>query len=250
MRASPAEAGEERRRVVLVGSAVVAAALFVGLFGALLAIPARAVRARVAPVRLRIVESTLRPAAVDPPPAPRPPEREPRRAVRRAPRLADPTPALPESPAAAAAEPTVTEPVPLVAGLTLSSTTAAGRGPRFGVGNTELGTPGARAADPAVAASPPTAAGTARVEARLLDGAAPEYSSEARREGIEGVVVLALKIDASGHVEEARVVRGLGHGLDEPALQAARETRWAPATLAGTAVSSTRRFTVRFTLRS
>lgn len=249
MRVLPAEPREDQRLVVLVASAAVAAAFFVALFVIAIGLPRRTVSVRAAPVRLRIVEVAPRPREVSPPPPPVPRERERHRAARRAPRPADPTPLNPEP---RPADPPAEAPVPLIAGLTLSSTTAAGRGPRFGVGNTQLGTPGARAGDPdaSSSSSAPLVVGAARVEARLLEGAAPDYSSEARREGVEGVVVLALTLDASGHVEQARVIRGLGYGLDEAALRAARETRWAAATLDGAPVRSFRRFTVRFTLRS
>lgn len=62
--------------------------------------------------------------------------------------------------------------------------------------------------------------------------------------------MLSITINAAGYVESASVVSGLGHGLDESALRAARETLWAPALLDGQPVRTTRRFNVRFTLQS
>jgi TonB family protein len=61
--------------------------------------------------------------------------------------------------------------------------------------------------------------------------------------------VLSITINPRGRVEDASVLRGLGAGLDESALTAARNTLWSPATIDGEPVRSTRRFNVRFTLQ-
>lgn len=57
----------------------------------------------------------------------------------------------------------------------------------------------------------------------------PAYTDEARRLGIEGEVVLRVLFAASGRVEVLSLVRGLGHGLDERAAEAARRIRFRPA---------------------
>lgn len=57
----------------------------------------------------------------------------------------------------------------------------------------------------------------------------PEYSDEARKAHYQGTVVLALEIDASGMPRKIRVIRGLGLGLDEKAIQAVERWRFRPA---------------------
>ena len=47
-----------------------------------------------------------------------------------------------------------------------------------------------------------------------------------------------MQFSASGEARVVRVVRGLGHGLDETALEAARGIHFRPATRDGEAVDS------------
>jgi TonB family protein len=75
----------------------------------------------------------------------------------------------------------------------------------------------------------------------------PEYTDEARRGRIEGIVTLDLEFTAAGDVRVLRVVRGLGHGLDEAAERAALRIRFTPAQSDGRAVDS--RATVHITFR-
>ena len=66
---------------------------------------------------------------------------------------------------------------------------------------------------------------------------APQYSSEARKSCYEGTVVLWLVIDTSGKPQNIKVVRALGKGLDEQAIQAVREWRFKPASKDGRPVA-------------
>jgi TonB family protein len=75
----------------------------------------------------------------------------------------------------------------------------------------------------------------------------PEYTDEARSARIEGTVSLELEFTAGGDVRVLRVVRGLGHGLDEAAQRAALRIRFRPAQSDGGAVDS--RATVHITFR-
>jgi TonB family protein len=90
---------------------------------------------------------------------------------------------------------------------------------------------------PAAAASL-SAPKEARVEIPLeiLSKPTPSYTDEARSLKIEGDVVLELNFSAAGEVQVLRVVRGLGHGLDEAATRAAEGMRFKPARNAGRAV--------------
>lgn len=57
----------------------------------------------------------------------------------------------------------------------------------------------------------------------------PVYTDEAKALKIEGEVLLQVVFTASGQVQVQKVVKGLGHGLDESATAAARAIRFNPA---------------------
>ena len=78
----------------------------------------------------------------------------------------------------------------------------------------------------------------------------PLYSDEARRRGIEGIVFLRAHIDANGRVDDARVTRGLGFGLDQNALVALRQWRFHAGTRDRTPVSMDVDVEIGFTLRN
>jgi TonB family protein len=61
----------------------------------------------------------------------------------------------------------------------------------------------------------------------------PTYTDEARALRVEGDVLLEVVFEASGSVRVLRVVRGLGHGLDESARRAAEQIQFSPAKRAG-----------------
>ena len=56
----------------------------------------------------------------------------------------------------------------------------------------------------------------------------PEYSDEARKARYQGIVVLTLVVDPSGRAREIHVARALGMGLDEKAIAAVKQWRFAP----------------------
>jgi TonB family protein len=64
----------------------------------------------------------------------------------------------------------------------------------------------------------------------------PLYTDEARKLNIEGDVLLDVVFPASGPVQVNRVIRGLGHGLDENAIRAAEQIQFKPAMSGGHAV--------------
>jgi len=57
----------------------------------------------------------------------------------------------------------------------------------------------------------------------------PEYSPEARQAKYQGTVVVSLVVTPDGTARGLRVVRSLGMGLDEKALEAVRKWRFEPA---------------------
>lgn len=56
----------------------------------------------------------------------------------------------------------------------------------------------------------------------------PEYSEEARKAKYQGTVLLAIVVDEDGRTRNIRVVRSLGMGLDEKAIEAVSKWRFRP----------------------
>jgi len=57
----------------------------------------------------------------------------------------------------------------------------------------------------------------------------PVYTDEGRQLKIEGEVLLEVVFSANGQIRIVKVVRGLGHGLDESAVRAAEKIQFKPA---------------------
>jgi TonB family protein len=69
-----------------------------------------------------------------------------------------------------------------------------------------------------------------------LNNVEAEFSDEARRAKYQGVCIISLIVDAQGNPQNPRVVRALGMGLDEKALEAVRKYRFKPAMKGNTPV--------------
>jgi TonB family protein len=80
-----------------------------------------------------------------------------------------------------------------------------------------------RAAGPA-----PLRVGAGVTAPRLISKVEPEYSEEARAAKYQGTVVVAVTVDTDGTAQDMKVVRGLGLGLDEKALQAISQWKFKP----------------------
>ena len=78
----------------------------------------------------------------------------------------------------------------------------------------------------------------------------PVYTEEARQLKLQGEVLLEVMFGANGQLHVNRVVRGMGHGLDEAAVTAANQMRFKPAQHNGTPVDSTAVVHVVFQLAS
>lgn len=83
----------------------------------------------------------------------------------------------------------------------------------------------------------------------LLREVKPDYSDEARRRGITGEVLMEIVVERDGTVGDVRVLRGLGFGLDERAVAAVRQWRFAPATRGSQPVDVLVEVAMEFTLR-
>lgn len=73
--------------------------------------------------------------------------------------------------------------------------------------------------------------------ARIVSRPEPQYTKEARANGIEGTVVLRGVFAASGKLENISVVSGLPNGLTESAIKTARKIKFEPAVKDGRYVS-------------
>lgn len=147
-----------------------------------------------------------------------------------------------------------TKPVPLVVGISMSSTTAGGTF-AVGVGNTTYGKAD-KPVDPSTVQAyrapkyvPP---GGADTEPALLNPDAINdmpYPPEAKAQDIEGQVVLRVKIGPDGKVEDVTVIRGPGFDLDRAARERLLKfSRWKPAIKDGEPVGYTLMFTYNFQL--
>ena len=56
----------------------------------------------------------------------------------------------------------------------------------------------------------------------------PEYSEQARRVHFQGMVVLSIVVDQTGHARDIRVARSVGMGLDEKAIEAVKKWKFEP----------------------
>jgi TonB family protein len=84
---------------------------------------------------------------------------------------------------------------------------------------------------------------------RLLHEARADYTDEGRRRGLEGEVVLEIIVRRDGSVGDVRIVKRLGGGLDDRAVQAVRQWRFAPARRLGQPVDVIVEVAVEFRLR-
>ena len=75
------------------------------------------------------------------------------------------------------------------------------------------------------------------VKAEITKKPEPGYTREARKMGVQGVVVLKVLLLADGKLDRVRVVRRLPFGLTENAVRAACEIKFKPAMKAGKEVS-------------
>ena len=84
---------------------------------------------------------------------------------------------------------------------------------------------------------------------QLLREVRANYTDDARRKAIEGEVVLDIVVRRDGTVGQIRVVRTLGGGLEQKAIDAVRQWRFTPASRNGVAVDVSVDVSVEFKLR-
>ncbi len=82
----------------------------------------------------------------------------------------------------------------------------------------------------------------------VLSQVEPEYSEEARKAKFSGTVVLSIVVDANGTPRDIHVVRPLGLGLDEKAIEAVSRWRFRPGMRGGHPVATQATIDVNFRL--
>ncbi len=222
-------------------------AAHVGFFGVVLAIPKPVHKERVA-VTIREVKKA------QPKPEPKPAAVEPPRPKPAARKVATATP----RPSAAPPPPTpTTAPRPAAPVADFGLTLASGDGPAIAAPKAQTApkpqaAPEKHAPRPKVlaAAGAPEEEGCPEpaVKPKPVNIVQPAYSDDARTAQIEGKVRIEITVGADGAVTDVRVLAGLGHGLDEAALAAARASTFEPGTSCGKPITMTFTIGMRFSL--
>ncbi len=218
---------------------------------------------RKAPVKVvRRTSSPVPPARRPPPPPQRPPpiEREvppppPLRPPPLPPLVVEPPkppPAIQAPVAPVAADPVDSPGLPVKAapappssgsgtggGIGSGAGTGLGEGQGGGIGPGSGGGTGGGPFQPGSGIDPPV----------LVREVRPTYTEEARKRAIEGDVVLEIVVRRDGTVGNLRVVRSLGAGLEQKAIEAVRQWRFGPAKRQGTPVEVMVEVAVEFKLR-
>jgi len=91
--------------------------------------------------------------------------------------------------------------------------------------------------------------GTGVAPPQLLREVRANYTDEARKRAIEGDVVLEIVVKRDGSVGQVKVLHSLGGGLEQKAVDAVRQWKFAPATRYGSAVDVVVEASVGFKLR-
>ena len=86
---------------------------------------------------------------------------------------------------------------------------------------------------------------------RLVREVKPNYTSDAMRAKVQGTVLLECVVNTSGEVTEVTILRSLDptFGLDQEAIKAAKQWRFAPGTRLGAPVPVLISIELSFTLR-
>ncbi|HEV7668207.1 MAG TPA: TonB family protein [Thermoanaerobaculia bacterium] len=151
-----------------------------------------------------------------------------------------------------AAEPTTPT---LPTDVTLTSLTSGGPGVPGSPGNNDAPNSGfdgpSRGSEipgPGVVSDQPYKLTGAIARPVLVSRVEPIYPEVARRTHQGGTVILQTVIDESGRVTNVTVVKGLGFGLQQAAIDAVSKWRFQPATMNGRAVKVFFNLTVQFSL--
>jgi protein TonB len=84
---------------------------------------------------------------------------------------------------------------------------------------------------------------------RVTQRSDPEYTKEASDAKVEGTVLLSVVIGTDGLAHDINVVKGIGNGLDEKAVEAIQKWQFAPGTKDGEPVKVRAQIEVNFRLK-
>ncbi len=178
-------------------------------------------------------------------PAPRPPEPPKPLEARQLPPVMAPIPTKPaetenrEGVLAKAPETAPSQGPGTGAGVGSGRGTGLGAGEGSGVGDGSGGGYGGGPFRPGSGVEPP----------RLLREVKADYTDEARRANISGEVELEIVVRRDGTVGDVKIIRGLRGGLNDRAVQAVRQWRFAPGRMKGVPVDVVVEVGVEFKLR-
>ena len=154
-----------------------------------------------------------------------------------------------------------------IAGISMESTVSTGAGPAFATGNTRMGETAAVAKDTkdlGKAVADGSRGAQRQIGAKELSARIPsagvtftkpvrkrpvvlDYPVDLKVRGIEGNVVVLLKISVTGKVEDVKVLRSSGFSqFDDAAVRAARKEAYSPAMREGEPVEYSLKYTYRF----
>jgi TonB family protein len=74
----------------------------------------------------------------------------------------------------------------------------------------------------------------------------PRISRAEAPSGVQGDIIVEITIDIQGNVSETRLLQGLGYGIDQKVIAAAREWHFRPATKNGVAIPSKQDYRFHF----
>jgi len=82
---------------------------------------------------------------------------------------------------------------------------------------------------PACGVRNPSPSPCAPIPSVLSAAPSPTYSEQARKAKIEGSCIVGLVVDEKGNPTNLHVIKGLGMGLDEKAIEAVKNWKFEPA---------------------
>ncbi len=236
----------------------IALALHVLVVGGLLALepPRRDEQRRRPPVQVRLVQRPRPPLPPEPAPLPEPP-RPPRRLAarqepasrrpqprleRRAERPTPPPPAAPTPPASPRRFKIDLSATVASGGVAVPAAAGASRSDKLGTPSWARESAVSGTGDQGGGSQGPVQAAEVTTPPRLVDKPSEEalraaYPPAARRDGLEGNVLLKILVSTAGRVESVRIIRGAGNGFDEAALRLVRGFRFQAASKNGRPVS-------------
>lgn len=95
----------------------------------------------------------------------------------------------------------------------------------------------------AVCETPPAPVGGEATIYRSMD-----YPDMAKKAKLEGKVYVLVLINASGDVDDAKVIKGLGLGCDEAAVKAIKKAKFSPGKNGGAAIKAKLTMAISFKL--